>query len=78
MERNDDTELLDWLAAQSGVNLVSDDDGRWAISDMGVQEVPLGDHGFTELVSIVSLVPPEHWCDDIREALRQGRERLGP
>lgn len=63
----DDTKRLNWLAKQCGVNLVSDDGGKWAISTSGFQPVPQ-EGGFTEDVSITSFVGPEEWRDDIRAA----------
>lgn len=63
-----DTERLDWLGKQYGTNLVNDDVGRWAVSDMGMQEVP-PDGGFTEVTGIHSIVGPEQWQPSIREAI---------
>jgi hypothetical protein len=63
-----DTQRLDWLGKHEGVNLVSDDGGRWAVSDMGFQQVP-EEGGFKELVTIGSMVQPEDWRPTIREAL---------
>lgn len=48
--------------------LVSDDDGRWAVSDMGSQPIP-GENGHTENVCIASWVTPEQWKPTIREAV---------
>ena len=58
------------LGSQEGVNLVSDDAGRWAVSGSGMQSV-LKDRevGFTEMVGIVSTVQPEEWKSSIFEAL---------
>src|SRR5262249_35457009 len=49
--------------------LVFDDDGRWAISDMGSSPVPDSENGHTETVGITSIVQPEQWKPTIREAL---------
>lgn len=49
--------------------LVFDDDGRWAVSDMGGSPVPLGENGHTETVGITSVVTPEQWKPTIREAV---------
>lgn len=51
-----------------GVNLLSDDAGRWAVSGAGMQPIP-EDGGFKETVSIVSYVAPEEWKPSILEAL---------
>lgn len=48
--------------------LVFDDDGRWAVSDMGGSPVP-EDGGFTRTVSIGTVVKPEQWKATISEAL---------
>ena len=63
-----DTELIDFLNSQQGVNLISDDGGRWAVSGDGFQPVP-EEGGFTETVSITSFVEAEDWKPSIREAL---------
>lgn len=39
-EAQRDGERLDWLEAQSGVGLISDDFGHWAVSGDGMQNVP--------------------------------------
>lgn len=61
-------ELIGLLNKERGVNLISDDRGRWAVSDSGMQPVP-PDGGFTEDVSIVSIVYKENWKPSIQEAL---------
>lgn len=63
-----DTERLDFLEKSSGLNLVNDDAGRWAVSDSGMQPVP-PDGGFKDLVDITCLVDPEYWKPTIREAI---------
>jgi len=63
-----DTQRLDWMGKQCGSNLVSDDAGRWAVSDCGVQPIPQPG-GFRETVDIVALVEPHQWKRTIREAL---------
>lgn len=35
-----DADRLDWLAQQDGHGLISDDQGRWAVSSMGMQNLP--------------------------------------
>lgn len=63
-----DTELINWLQPKQGVNLISDDGGKWAVSDSGFQPVP-DEGGFTHAVTISSFVEPEAWRDTIREAI---------
>lgn len=66
-------ELICHLSERDGCNLVSDDDGRWAVSVCGIQPVP-EERGFREEVSIVSYVSPEEWRPSIVEALRAFRD----
>ena len=68
-EQAEDSAMLDWLEPQQGVNLVSDDAGKWAVSDSGVQECP-PEGGFTTPTAITSFVDPEDWKPTIREAIR--------
>ena len=35
-----DTERLNWLEKQDGHALISDDNGNWAISGEGMQDIP--------------------------------------
>ncbi len=56
-----DTQRLDWLEAQEGSGLISDDNGHWAVSGDGAQNVPCG-------------VDPEGiwttlWRNSVREAI---------
>lgn len=63
-----DVELLAWLENQQGVNLVSDDDGRWAVSGDGFQPIP-EEGGFSTDVSIVTFVDPTDWRPTIGQAI---------
>lgn len=59
---------IEWLNKQQGACLVSDDEGRWAVSGDGLQDcVPEG--GFTETTSITTWVDPEYWKPSILEAI---------
>ena len=60
--------LIDYLESSDGVSLLSDDDGRWAVSDAGFQPAP-PEGGFTDAVMISCYVTPEEWKPTIREAL---------
>lgn len=35
-----DTDRIDWLEKQDGIGLISDDEGRWAVSTTGTQNLP--------------------------------------
>lgn len=64
----EDAGRLDWLGSLEGVNLISDDGGKWAVSSSGFQPVPQ-EGGFTKSVAITSFVEPEEWHDTIRAAI---------
>lgn len=59
-------EIVTWLETQVGTNLVSDDYGRWAISDSGTQPVP--EEEPTDMW-ITSFVDAPFWQPSIREAV---------
>ena len=67
-----DKERLDWLEEQAGAGLVSDDNGHWAVSFVGMQNVPEG----TEPQDIATnfFVEAKEWRDSIREAIDAVRE----
>jgi hypothetical protein len=67
-----DAARLDWLAENEGCNLISDDDGRWAVSTSGFQPVP-EEGGFKEAVQIVSWVEPSEWFNSPRAAIDSAR-----
>jgi hypothetical protein len=67
-----DTERLDWLEKQQGLNLVSDDDGLWAVSTSGTQPAPHGQDSGPwppEDFATVSFVDRDQWRPSIREAI---------
>jgi hypothetical protein len=64
-----DTQLIEALQEAAGCNLVSDDNGKWAVSTSGTQPIVDTPEGFTETVGIVSFVEPHEWKSTIREAL---------
>lgn len=66
----DDKTLLDFvsLGENCGHALVSDDDGRWAFTDSGMSPIA-EEGGFTETVSIMSIVDPHMWKSSPREAI---------
>lgn len=61
-------DLINWLQTKQGVNLVSDDGGKWAVSGDGFQPVP-DEGGFTCGVTISVFVHPDDWRDTISEAV---------
>lgn len=63
-----DSRRLDWLQANPGCNLISDDGERWAVSTTGFQPVP-EDGGFTEDAVISSMVMPGEWRIGVRAAI---------
>lgn len=49
------------------LNLLNDDNGHWAVSCDGMQNVPLGDE--PEDIQMVSIVVAEDWKESIYDAL---------
>ena len=66
-EEKRDKGRLDWLEAECGVGLISDDAGRWAISSGGMQNVPNLDSPID--ISTVFTVDKKDWRNSIREAI---------
>jgi len=66
-----DSELLDALdkAAAEGAcpGLVNDDAGRWAVSETGMQNVPLDDEPSD--IQTAFFVKADEWKNSVREAL---------
>lgn len=58
---------LDWLESIDGLGLISDDAGRWAVSDGGMQNVPNLDSPID--ISTVFTVEGKDWRKSIREAI---------
>jgi hypothetical protein len=67
MKKYTDRQLLDWLGKQEGLGLISDDAGRWAISDAGIQNIP----NQKKAIDIAStfFVEANDWRKSIREAV---------
>jgi hypothetical protein len=69
-----DTELLDWLeeVTQEGAcpGLINDDNGHWAVSFSGIQDVP------SKMGAIYTtyLVEAHEWRNSIREAILAAME----
>ena len=72
--QSQDSERLDFITSKPGVcyALVSDDNGRWALTDAGMGPVA-PDQGFTETVGITSIVDPDMWKSSPREAIDHAR-----
>jgi|SRR5690625_1260467 len=76
--QSQDSERLDFITSKPGVcyALVSDDNGRWALTDAGMGPVA-PDQGFTETVGITSIVDPDMWKSSPREAIDHARRVEG-
>lgn len=66
-----DTERLNWLAKHNGCNLISDDNGRWAVSTSGIQQVPATE---PKDMMVASFVEADEWKLSIREAIDYAME----
>ena len=64
----DDAERIAWLEEQQGSGLISDDMGRWAVSSMGMQNLPDdADKPFDFCGNF--FVEAQDWRPSIREAI---------
>lgn len=76
MEEMTDAERLDWIQNHICINLICDDDGNYAMASDGFQPVPAGGgKGFSETVSITTIVDPEQWKPTVREAIDYAIEK---
>jgi len=66
-QRVRDKSRLDWLESVCGSGLISDDAGRWAVSDGGIQNMPNPDSPID--ISTVFTVDKKDWRNSIREAI---------
>jgi hypothetical protein len=62
-----DTERIDWLEKQFGCGLINDDNGHWAVSGSGTQNVPSGDD--PEDIASTFFVDASEWKPTVREAI---------
>lgn len=62
-----DTERLNWLDSQDGVGLINDDNGHWAVSFAGFQNVPEGDKPADIFTSFS--IEARDWKPSVREAI---------
>ena len=65
-----DTELFDFIEAETNagscLGIINDDDGHWAVSDEGNQNVPLK---FPSDIITRFYIPKKKWKKTIREAI---------
>ena len=69
-----DTELLSWLEKQSGVALINDDAGRWAVSFDGMQNIP--DNDKATFISTSFFIEANQWKPTIREAIEAANDEI--
>lgn len=68
-----DTELLDWLETNSGgYALVSDDNGHWACTNAGTQNVCTGKKASDVMATFY--IEKKEWKKSIREAIKSVME----
>jgi hypothetical protein len=70
-----DAELIDWLQKQQGCGLISSDNGYWAVSTSGIQNVPVG--GDPQDIDTTFFVFKHEWKSTIREAILAAMDELG-
>ena len=68
-----DKELLDWLESDYGAGLISDDAGRWVVSESGMQNVPDLDKAID--ISTSFFIKAGDWRNSIREAIKVAMEK---
>jgi len=61
-----DTERIDWLQNQSGAALVNDDQGFWAVSFNGMQNLPMNP---PDDVRTLFVIKKDEWKGSAREAI---------
>jgi len=66
MTKRTDSERLDWLEKQFGSGLISDDNGHWAISTNGFQNVVTGG---PKAVETSFFVRAKEWKKSARSAI---------
>lgn len=70
-----DSELLNWLEKNDGCALLSDDFGRWAVSSMGMQNVPENPFNQPNDISTSFFILAREWHPSIREAIQAAIDR---
>jgi len=69
-----DADRLDWLEKQFGIGLINDDNGHWAISGDGVQNVPMSDEPVD--IDTTFFIAADDWFETAREAIDNEMERI--
>ena len=64
---HDDTQRIDWLEKEFGCGLVNDDNGHWAVSYDGIQNVPAGSEASDITTSF--WIEKHQWRNSVREAI---------
>ena len=72
-EEISDKELLDWLEVDYGAGLISDDAGRWVVSESGMQNVPDSNKAID--ISTSFFIEAGDWRNSIREAIKVAMEK---
>lgn len=62
-----DTDRINWLEKNFGIALLDDDNGHWAISGSGMQNVPDGD--LPQDIWTSFHVRPDEWTETVRAAI---------
>lgn len=65
-------ELIEWVEEKFGMSIVSDDDGRWACTTDGFQNVPESDGAFD--LSTSFFIKKDQFRNSIREAIELAME----
>lgn len=67
-----DTELLNWLEEHQGCDLVSSDNGYWAVSCSGMQNVPFEKE--PQDIDTCFIIFKDEWRPTVREAILKAIE----
>jgi len=67
-------QLEDWVAIGFAPQLVYDDNGHWALTFDGIQQVPLGDEAIS--LTMVHFVEKEWWTDSPEAAISNAMQRI--
>jgi hypothetical protein len=73
-EARADRDRLDWMEQQEGAGLISDDGGRWAVSETGMQNLPEEE---PIDISTSFFIQKDEWKPSVREAIDAARLAQG-
>ena len=62
----DASQIIKFLESRSGISLVSDDGGHWAVTGAGFQNVP---ESFPDDLTTTFLIEKDQWKKSIKEAV---------